>query len=175
MTVRIDTLRMCFDSAVVTKSHMDDAALVRSHRPEGNRSVLTIGARSSAQGKTFDLLTLAVLIAFDIDADWIPETNDSMSYGRNESLHSLERMAPAANEDAKIAPDDVENDFTVIALVFVDFCTLRVEMLEDVADNSDASICNLVKLFVGQRFFILIGGFRIFRNIFFIIFVCNVF
>lgn len=171
MTVRIDALRMCFDSTVVTKRHMNDAAFVRGHRSEGNRSVLAIGARSSAQGKTFNLLTLAVLIAFDIDAYRVPETNDTMSYGRNESLHSLERMTPAANEDAEVAADDVENDFTIITLVFVDFCTLRVEMLENVADNSNSSICNLVKLFVCQRFFIIIGGFRIFRNILFAIFI----
>lgn len=94
-----------------------------------------------------------------------------MSYGRNESLYSLECMASTANEDAEVATDDVEDDFTVITLVFVDFSTLRVKMLENVADDSDAGICNLVKLFVCQGFFIIIGGFRIFRNILFTVFV----
>lgn len=171
MPVGIDALGMSFDSAIVTERHMNDTPLIGSHRSEGNRSVLTVGTRSSAQGKALNLLTLTVLIAFDIDADRVPETNDTMSYGRNESLHSLKRMAPAANEDAEVATDDVEDDFTVITLVFVDFSTPRVEMLENVADNNDAGICNLVKLFVCQRFFIIIGGFRIFRNILFTIFI----
>ena len=69
---------------------------------------------------------------------------------RDDGLESFERMPATPNEYRKVSTYHIEDDLVLVAFVFVDFCTLCIEVFEYRLERLDCRVGNLVKLLFGD-------------------------
>jgi hypothetical protein len=176
MTGGTFTLRRSVNAFIVSKSDMNDAALVRSHGAKLHATVLTGGLISCITSNRFQLFALTALITLNINDNRITETNCTNGNSGNQELQSIKGFTMTTNKNRKVVASDVENQLTLIALIFIDGDVTNIEMLENILKSSDSGICDPIKIFLADSvIFRSLSGFHLLLHFRFNGFFLNLF
>ena len=173
-TVRVYTLRECFNTIIISQIHVNQTALVWTHGPELHISVLAASTGSGRRSQSFELLALAMLIALDINGNRITETKLAEGDSRQHQLQRIQSASTTANQNCKvITANDIKDNLTLVTLVFVDLHTMHIKETKNFFKRVDSSISYMIEFFIGKLFVLIFLNFCIllrsllFKNILF--------
>ena len=146
MTVCINTLRMSFNSIVITKSDVDKSTLVRRHGGERNRTTLINCTRRCRLSDAYNLIATTALITFNIHSHRVTKTELSAYEQGKQRLKRFKRTAMATDKYSQIGCSDIEYELALVALILINGGISSVEETKDRAKDGDGDISNGIKL-----------------------------
>ena len=149
-TLRVDSLRMCIDTIILTKGDVNKAALISRHRRKVDRTTLRDSSRCSTLSHRNDLVVTTALVALNINRHGITEAKLSAHKQRNKRLKGLERAAMPANKHREIGRGDIENQLALVTLILINRRVIGIKMGEDRPDDGDGDIGDRVQLIIGK-------------------------
>ena len=138
------------DSLVVSQRDVHDSTLVRRHRSQAHRDVLTRRTIRRPARDVLELLSAAMPVALDVNDDRVAKAELAARDGGDQRLESVQRPSVTSDEDREIAPDYVQDDLAFVALVLFDRGVFDRERAQNGLEGLDRGVGDLVEVLVGQ-------------------------
>ncbi len=105
----------------------------------------------SAFSNIFKLLALSALVALNVNDDRVTETDRARCDNRDKELQRLERTSMAPDEHRKIITSYIKDELPFITFVLIDSHLTNIEVLQDVLERCNSSICHKIQFLICQR------------------------